>query len=36
MVLRASAKEMKEDEWEALVVRNVGKKEWVSAYGHPI
>jgi prophage maintenance system killer protein len=27
MVLRAAAKEMKEDEWEAWVVRNVGKKE---------
>jgi death-on-curing protein len=27
MVLRAAAKEMKEDEWEALVVRNVGKRE---------
>ena len=26
MVLRAAAKEMKEDEWEAWVVRNVGKK----------
>ncbi len=25
MVLRAAAKEMKEDEWEAWVVRNVGK-----------
>ena len=27
MVLRASAKEIKEDEWEAWVIRNVGKKE---------
>jgi prophage maintenance system killer protein len=27
MVLRAAAKEMKEDEWEASVVRNVGKKQ---------
>jgi death-on-curing protein len=27
MMLRASAKEMQEDEWEAWVVRNVGKKE---------
>ena len=27
MVLRAAAKEMQEDEWEAWVVRNVGKKE---------
>ena len=27
MVLRAAAREMKEDEWEAWVVRNVGKKE---------
>jgi prophage maintenance system killer protein len=26
MVLRASAKEMKEDEWEAWMVRKVGKK----------
>jgi len=26
MLLRASAKEMKEDDWEAWVVRNVGKK----------
>jgi prophage maintenance system killer protein len=26
MVLRASAKEIKEDEWEAWVVRNVGKR----------
>jgi death on curing protein len=27
MVLRAAAKGMQEDEWEAWVVRNVGKKE---------
>ena len=27
MVLRASAKGMKQDEWEAWVIRNVGKKE---------
>ena len=27
MLLRAAAKEMKEDEWEAWVVGNVGKKE---------
>src|SRR5277367_5517538 len=27
MVQRATAKEMKEDEWEAWVIRNVGKKE---------
>jgi len=27
MVLRGSAKEMKQDEWEAWVIRNVGKKE---------
>ena len=27
MVLRAAAKEMKEDEWEAWVLRNVGKRE---------
>jgi death on curing protein len=27
MVLRAAAKEMKQDEWEAWVIRNVGKKE---------
>ncbi len=27
MVLRASAKGMKEDEWEAWVIRNVGKRE---------
>jgi death-on-curing protein len=27
MVLRAAAKEMKEDEWEVWVLRNVGKKE---------
>jgi death-on-curing protein len=26
MVLRVSAKDMKEDEWEAWVVRNVGKR----------
>ena len=26
MVLRAAAKYMKEDEWEAWVVRNVGKR----------
>jgi prophage maintenance system killer protein len=26
MVLRAAANEMKEDEWEAWVVRNVGKR----------
>ena len=25
MVLRAAAKEMKEDAWEAWVIRNVGK-----------
>ena len=30
MVLRAAAKEMKEDEWEAWVVRNVGKKDRVK------
>jgi death on curing protein len=27
MVLRAAAKGMKEDEWEAWVLRNVGKTE---------
>ena len=27
MVLRAAAKEMKEDEWEAWVLRKVGKRE---------
>jgi death-on-curing protein len=27
MVLQAAAKEIREDEWEAWVVRNVGKKE---------
>ena len=27
MVLRAAAKEIKEDEWEVWVLRNVGKKE---------
>jgi len=27
MVLRAAAGEMQEDEWEAWVVRNVGKRE---------
>ena len=27
MVLRAAAKGIKEDEWEAWVVRNVGKRE---------
>ncbi len=31
MVLRAAAKEMKEDEWEAWVVGNAGKRE----YHHP-
>jgi prophage maintenance system killer protein len=27
MVLQAAAKQMKEDEWEAWVVENVGKRE---------
>ena len=27
MVQRAAAKEMKEDEWQAWVIRNVGRKE---------
>ena len=33
MVLRASAKEKKEDEWEAwVIIKNVGKKEWAGAW----
>ena len=35
MILRAAAKEIKEDEWEAWVVRYVGKRGWLGCSCRP-